>query len=106
MFRTALDHYIEKSVGARIRRCETLPLREGIRSFFDDIRRRSLGDHERKGCMIVNSEGGKVLFTLARIDRQNLVRQVGPFQEECNLGRLWSDGNRSESSLGFPIMND
>ena len=35
MFRTALDHY--------------------IRSFFDDILRRSLGDRERKGCMLVNS---------------------------------------------------
>lgn len=55
MFRTALDHYIEKSIGARLRRCETLPPREAIRSFFDDILRRSLGDRERKGCMLVNS---------------------------------------------------
>jgi TetR/AcrR family transcriptional repressor of nem operon len=55
MFRTALDHYIEKSVGARLRRSEALPPREAIRSFFDDILRRSLGDRERKGCMIVNS---------------------------------------------------
>jgi TetR/AcrR family transcriptional regulator, transcriptional repressor for nem operon len=55
MFRTALDHYIEKSIGARLRRCETLPPREAVRSFFDDILRRSLGDRERKGCMLVNS---------------------------------------------------
>jgi TetR/AcrR family transcriptional repressor of nem operon len=55
MFRTALDHYIEKSIGARLRRCETLPPSEAIRSFFDDILRRSLGDRERKGCMLVNS---------------------------------------------------
>jgi TetR/AcrR family transcriptional repressor of nem operon len=55
MFRTALDHYIEASIGARLRRCETLPPREAIRSFFDDILRRSLGDRERKGCMVVNS---------------------------------------------------
>ena len=55
MFRTALDHYIEKSIGARLRRCETLSPREAIRSFFDDILRRSLSDRERKGCMIVNS---------------------------------------------------
>ena len=55
MFRTALDHYIESSIGARIRRCETLPPREAIRSFFDDILRRSLGDRDRKGCMVVNS---------------------------------------------------
>ena len=55
MFRTALDHYIESSIGVRIRRCETLPPREAIRSFFDDILRRSLGDRDRKGCMVVNS---------------------------------------------------
>jgi TetR/AcrR family transcriptional repressor of nem operon len=55
MFRTALDHYIEKSIGARLRRCETLPPREAIRSFFNDILRRSLSDRERKGCMLVNS---------------------------------------------------
>jgi TetR/AcrR family transcriptional repressor of nem operon len=55
MFRTALDHYIERSIGARLRRCEALPPRKAIRSFFDDILRRSLGDRERKGCMVVNS---------------------------------------------------
>jgi TetR/AcrR family transcriptional regulator, transcriptional repressor for nem operon len=36
-------------------RCEALPPREAIRSFFDDILRRSLTDRERKGCMVVNS---------------------------------------------------
>ena len=55
MFRTALDHYIESSIGARIQRCEALPPREAIRLFFDDILRRSLSDRERKGCMLVNS---------------------------------------------------
>ena len=55
MFRTALDRYIESSIGVRLRRCEALPPRDAIRSFFDDILRRSLGDRDRKGCMIVNS---------------------------------------------------
>jgi TetR/AcrR family transcriptional repressor of nem operon len=55
MFRTALDHYIESSIGARIRRSEILPPREALRSFFDDILRRSLDDRECKGCMVVNS---------------------------------------------------
>ena len=55
MFRTALDHDIESSIGAQIRRCETLPPREAIRAFFDDILRCSLGDRDRKGCMVVNS---------------------------------------------------
>jgi TetR/AcrR family transcriptional regulator, transcriptional repressor for nem operon len=55
IFSTALDHYVENSIGARIRRCEALPPRDAIRSFFDDVLRRSLGDRERKGCMLVNS---------------------------------------------------
>jgi TetR/AcrR family transcriptional repressor of nem operon len=55
MFRTALDRYVESSIGARIRRCEVLPPRDAIRSFFDDILHRSLSDQEHKGCMVVNS---------------------------------------------------
>jgi TetR/AcrR family transcriptional regulator, transcriptional repressor for nem operon len=55
IFRIALDHYIERSIGVRIQRCEALAPRDAIRSFFDDILRRSLGDRERKGCMVVNS---------------------------------------------------
>ncbi|MGA0532795.1 TetR/AcrR family transcriptional regulator [Hansschlegelia sp. KR7-227] len=55
LFRTALDRYVEDSIGARIRRCEALPPQEGIRAFFDDILARSLEDREGKGCMLVNS---------------------------------------------------
>ena len=54
MFRTALDHYIEKSIGARLQRSKSLPPRDAVRAFFEDILRRSLSDRERKGCMIVN----------------------------------------------------
>ena len=55
MFRTALDHYIENSIGKRIQRCEALPPRDAIRAFFDDILSRSINDRERKGCLVVNS---------------------------------------------------
>jgi TetR/AcrR family transcriptional regulator, transcriptional repressor for nem operon len=55
LYRTALDHYVEASIGERIRRCETLPPREAIASFFDQILKRSLGDREHKGCMVVNA---------------------------------------------------
>lgn len=55
MFRIALDHYIEKSIGVRIQRCEALAPRDAIRAFFDDILRRSVTDRQRKGCMVVNS---------------------------------------------------
>jgi TetR/AcrR family transcriptional regulator, transcriptional repressor for nem operon len=55
IFLTVFDRYVESSIGARVRRCETLPPREAIKSFFDDILRRSLNDRERKGCLVVNA---------------------------------------------------
>jgi TetR/AcrR family transcriptional regulator, transcriptional repressor for nem operon len=55
LFRAALDRYVEGTVSARMQRCEALPPREAIESFFDEILRRSLQDREYKGCMLVNS---------------------------------------------------
>lgn len=55
LFRTAFDHYVESSIGERIRRCESMPPREAIATFFDEILNRSLKDREHKGCMLVNS---------------------------------------------------
>lgn len=55
MFRTALGHYVDGGVGERMLRCEALPPRRAIETFFDEILSRSLGDREHKGCMLVNS---------------------------------------------------
>jgi TetR/AcrR family transcriptional regulator, transcriptional repressor for nem operon len=55
LFRAALNQYIDRSVGERIRRCEALPAREAIQGFFQDILNRSLSDREHKGCLLVNS---------------------------------------------------
>lgn len=55
LFRTALEHYIESSIGERIRRCEALPPRKAISAFFDEILSRSLSDRKYKGCMLVNA---------------------------------------------------
>lgn len=55
LFRTALDRYVEGSIGDRIKRCEALPPREAIGVFFQEILNRSLDDREHKGCMLVNS---------------------------------------------------
>lgn len=55
IYEKALDHYVEASVAGRIRRCEALPPREAITAFFEDIVKRSLGDRDRKGCMLVNA---------------------------------------------------
>jgi len=55
LYQRALDHYVEDSVLDRIRRCEALAPREAIGAFFAEIVRRSLDDHQHKGCMLVNA---------------------------------------------------
>jgi TetR/AcrR family transcriptional repressor of nem operon len=55
LFRTALNHYVEASIGERIERCEALTPREAIGTFFEEILTRSLTDRHHKGCMLVNS---------------------------------------------------
>ncbi len=55
LYEKALDRYVEDSVAARIARCSALPPRAAVQAFFADIVARSLGDAERKGCMLVNA---------------------------------------------------
>lgn len=55
LYERALSHYVEVSVADRIARCEMLAPREAIAAFFEEIVRRSLGDDDRKGCMLVNA---------------------------------------------------
>lgn len=55
LYGKALDHYVEGSVADRIRRCGALAPRDAIGAFFEEILKRSLGDRERKGCMLVNA---------------------------------------------------
>ena len=54
-YQKALEHYVDGSISDRIRRCEQLPPREAIGTFFAEILKRSLEDRERKGCMLVNA---------------------------------------------------
>lgn len=103
MFRSALDHYIEKSIGARLQRCEALPPREALRSFFDDILRRSLGDRERKGCMIVNSA-----LEIAPHDREfrativETLKRLESFFLDC-VERGQADGTITSSQPGVGL---
>lgn len=55
IYRRALDHYVEGSIGERIRRCESMEPRAAIEAFFREILTRSLNDEECKGCMLVNA---------------------------------------------------
>jgi TetR/AcrR family transcriptional repressor of nem operon len=55
IYRRALDHYVEGSIGDRVRRCEAMEPRAAIEAFFREILGRSLSDAECKGCMLVNA---------------------------------------------------
>ncbi len=55
LYRAALDRYVANGVGDRIGRLEKAAPRRAIVEFFDEIVRHSLGDRERKGCMLVNA---------------------------------------------------
>jgi len=56
LFRKALAHYVASSFDDRVHRFEghLSPL-QAIKAFFAEIIERSLGDEDRKGCMLVNS---------------------------------------------------
>ncbi len=54
-YEKALNHYVESSIVARIRRCRELAPRDAIEAFFAEILKRSLGDRQHKGCMLVNA---------------------------------------------------
>ena len=55
LYQRALYHYVDQTVGERIRRIEGKPPRQAIAGFFSEIVERSLSDRERKGCMLVNA---------------------------------------------------
>lgn len=55
LYRKTLDRYVEGSIAERIRRCEHMPPREAIATFFKEVIARSLGDPDHKGCMLVNA---------------------------------------------------
>jgi len=56
LFTAALERYLDQSPRARIKRLEaTLPPREAIQQFIEEIIERSLNDRERRGCFLINS---------------------------------------------------
>jgi len=51
LFMRALERYLEQSTWARIKRLEnSLPPKQAVQQFLNDIIRRSVNDRERRGC--------------------------------------------------------
>jgi TetR/AcrR family transcriptional repressor of nem operon len=56
LFARALEHYVDHSARALIKRLETsLPPKQAVRRFIEEIIDRSVNDRERRGCFLINS---------------------------------------------------
>jgi TetR/AcrR family transcriptional regulator, transcriptional repressor for nem operon len=56
LFVQALERYLNHSTRARIKRLKaSLPPKQAIRRFIDEIIERSVDDRERRGCFLINS---------------------------------------------------
>jgi TetR/AcrR family transcriptional repressor of nem operon len=56
LFVQALERYLDRSMRARIRRLEeSLPPKQAVHRFIDEIIAHSLNDKERRGCFLINS---------------------------------------------------
>jgi TetR/AcrR family transcriptional regulator, transcriptional repressor for nem operon len=56
LFAQALEHYLDHSARALIKELESsLPPKQAIRRFVEEIIARSVSDRERRGCFLINS---------------------------------------------------
>jgi TetR/AcrR family transcriptional repressor of nem operon len=56
LFIAALERYLDHRTRARIKRLEaSLPPKEAVHRFIEEIIERSLNDRERRGCFLINS---------------------------------------------------
>ena len=56
LFAQALEHYLDHSARALIKELESsLPPKQAVRRFIEEIVARSVSDRERRGCFLINS---------------------------------------------------
>ena len=56
LYERALEHYLDQSARALIKRLEeSLPPKQAVRQFIEEIIRHSVNDPERRGCFLINS---------------------------------------------------
>jgi TetR/AcrR family transcriptional repressor of nem operon len=56
LFVQALERYLDHATRARIKRLEdSLPPKQAVRHFIEEIIARSVNDRERRGCFLINS---------------------------------------------------
>src|SRR6516165_5559023 len=56
LYKRALAHYLDHSARALIKRLEgSLPPKQAVRRFIEEIIEHSVSDRERRGCFLINS---------------------------------------------------
>jgi TetR/AcrR family transcriptional repressor of nem operon len=56
LFVQSLERYLDRGMRARVARLEaTLPPKQAVQRFFEEIIERSVSDRERRGCLLINS---------------------------------------------------
>ena len=110
LYERALNRYLDQTFRKRIRRLEpSLPPREAIVAFLQEIVKRSLADKQRRGCMLVNSaiesapHDSKffdiVAIFLDEVERF-FFRCVSNGQKDGTITRAYSAEDLSRSLLG------
>jgi TetR/AcrR family transcriptional repressor of nem operon len=110
LYERALNRYLDQTFRERIRRLEpSLPPREAIIAFLQEIVKRSLADKQRRGCMLVNSaiesapHDAKffdiVAVFLDEVERF-FFRCVSNGQKDGTITRAYSAEDLSRSLLG------
>jgi TetR/AcrR family transcriptional repressor of nem operon len=110
LYERALNRYLDQTFRERIRRLEpSLPPREAIIAFLQEIVKRSLADKQRRGCMLVNSaiesapHDAKffdiVAIFLDEVERF-FFRCVSNGQKDGTITRAYSAEDLSRSLLG------
>jgi TetR/AcrR family transcriptional repressor of nem operon len=111
LYAQALNRYLDQTFRERIRRVEpALPPREAIEAFFREIIKRSLGDKQRRGCMLVNSavesapfDPGFLGIVAVFLDEVEafFLRCISKGQQDGSIARDHSAADLSKSLLGI-----
>ena len=111
LFAAALERYLDHFTRARVKRLqESLPPKQAVRRFIEEIIERTVNDRERRGCFLINSAleiaphdkelGAVIADRLGEIDARNprTARRAVASGELSPAVMLWA------IVLGFALL--